>query len=762
MKTERICVFGVVQGVGFRPFVSRLAVAHHLVGTVCNRGSYVEIFLQGEDPQIQAFRRELPLQAPARSTILKIHTEVVERPRYASFAIVESAKEKGNIFVSPDIAICDACKEELFDPANRRYLHPFINCTACGPRLTILDSMPYDRERTSMGEFPMCPACEYEYTHAETRRYDAQPVCCNDCGPEVYLLDRPETGAAAITAARQILRDGGIVAVKGIGGFHFACDGTKETVVARLRQLKHRPVKPFAVMVKDLAAVRQYCHVTDAEAAVLDGHQKPIILLPKKTDTALVPSISPDNPYVGVMLPYAPLQLLLFTYPDGIEMPDCLVMTSANPSGAPICRTDDDVRENILPMCDAVLSHNRTIRLRADDSVMAFYHDEPYMIRRSRGYAPLPYFVGDFKESQVLGIGGELKNAFCLGKDNLFYLSPYIGDMADVRTVEALKASLTRMERLLETKPDVVVCDLHPKYNTTAVAQELGLPVRQIQHHYAHVLSCMAENDYLEPVIGVSFDGTGYGTDDTIWGGEVLIADTHDFKRFASLLPFTQSGGDASSREGWRIAVSLIYEALGQDVEQTKAWLTKLTLCSPQEGAMQFFMIEKGINSVASTSAGRLFDGVSAILGLCRASTFEGEGAMKLQFAAEQQAQPIQSRWETPLVRRHEQVYIDTPGLIRHIMDWLEAGMERGAIAYAFHDFLAQSIVAACEQARQETGLETIALTGGVFQNLLLLRLCDDALQERGFTVLRHHLVPPNDGGLALGQALWGAANFHR
>lgn len=761
MQTERICVFGVVQGVGFRPFVSRLAVAHQLKGTVCNRGSYVEILLQGTAAAKKTFRRDLPEQAPERATILKIHTESRDLPAFTDFAIVESAKEKGNIFVSPDIAVCDTCKRELFDPTNRRYLHPFINCTACGPRLTILDSMPYDRERTSMGEFPMCPACAYEYTHAETRRYDAQPVCCNDCGPTVYLLDRPEKGRDAIVKTREILSRGGIVAVKGIGGFHLCCDATNEAAVSCLRQLKHRPAKALAVMARDLAAAQTYCTVTQAEAAVLDGHQKPIIILPKKEGTLLAQSVSPDNPYVGVMLPYAPLQLLLFTYPDGIEMPDCLVMTSANPSGAPICRTDADVRANILPLCDAVLSHNRTIRLRADDSVMSFYDDEPYMIRRSRGYAPLPFFVGDYRQCQTLGMGGELKNTFCLSQDNLFYLSPYIGDMADVRTVEALKASLTRLERLLEIRPDIVVCDLHPRYNTTAVAQELGLPVRQIQHHYAHILACMAENDYLEPVIGVSFDGTGLGTDQTIWGGEILVANTHDFRRFASITPFTQGGGDAASREGWRIAMSLLYEYTNHDADATKGLADKLKLCTPQEGQMQLFMLEKGINSVVSTSAGRLFDGVSAILGLCQQSTFEGEGAMKLQFAAEQGTCAV-TPLSQPLERHGDRWQLATARIIRAVVEQYQDGVPVGQIAYTFHVHLAQCIVAACVAARSETGLKTVALSGGVFQNILLLRLCDDGLQEKGFTVLRHHLVPPNDGGLALGQALWGAANFHK
>lgn len=762
MKTMRICVFGVVQGVGFRPFVSRLAQAHELTGTVCNKGSYVEILLQGTRDAINAFVKDFPEKAPERSAILKIHQETIEYTAFAAFDIIESTREQGDIFVSPDIAICDTCKKELFDPSNCRYLHPFINCTACGPRLTILDSMPYDRERTSMGDFPMCPRCEYEYTHAETRRYDAQPVCCNDCGPRVYLLGRPEKDKAAITTARKIISHGGIVAVKGIGGFHLCCDGTDENAIARLRRLKHRPAKPFAVMMRDITTAEKYCRITDAERHVLEGHQKPIVLLPKRKDTDLAPAISPDNPYVGVMLPYAPIQLLLFTYEDDVRMPDVLVMTSANASGAPICRTDEDARNEIENMCDAILSHNRAIRLRVDDSVMAFYNDEPYMIRRSRGYAPLPYFVGTYKDRQILGMGGELKNTFCLSKENLFYLSPYIGDMADVRTVEALHASIVRMERLLEARPEMVVCDLHPRYNTTAVAKELGIPVQQIQHHYAHVLSCMAENEYLDPVIGVSFDGTGYGTDGTIWGGEILLANTHDFTRFASLKPFVQSGGDASSREGWRIAISLIYEAVGRDKIQTKKITEQLGFCTSEEASMQLVMIEKGINSITSTSAGRLFDGISAMLGLCKKSTFEGEGAMQLQFAAERyKSKPGKMEGQKNLKDVDGLLQMDTADMVRHCLVGIRHGKTVAELAHEFHRQLTAWICSACRMARAQTGLQAVVLTGGVFQNLLLLDMCRCTLEDDGFTVLRHHLVPANDGGLALGQALWGAANFH-
>ena len=476
----RVCirVFGIVQGVGFRPTVKRHADACDIAGSVSNKGPYVEIFAEGSEECVHSFIKQIQEEPPKRAVILKLDVENVESGEDGihkvesetdskeKFQIIESEKEEGEIFVSPDIAICPECKKELYDKNDRRYLHPFINCTCCGPRLTILDSMPYDRVRTSMGEFPMCEKCEYEYTHAETRRFDAQPVCCNDCGPEVYLLGRKERGADAIRYTRKVISEGGIVAVKGIGGFHLCCDAAKEETVARLRQRKKRPMKPFAVMMKDLDVVRRECETEPHLEEILDGHQKPIILLPKKEGGTLCESVAPDNPKIGVMLPYAPVQLLLFDYQDETKVSDCLVMTSANTSGAPICRDDEDALNELSGLCDVILSHDRKIRLRADDTVMDFYRGEPYMIRRSRGYAPLPFMMGNEFKGQVLAVGGELKNAFCIGKNQLFYPSPYIGDMGDVRTVKALKESVKRMEELLETKPQIVACDMHPSYNT--------------------------------------------------------------------------------------------------------------------------------------------------------------------------------------------------------------------------------------------------------------------------------------------------------
>ena len=783
--TWRIRVYGIVQGVGFRPTVSRQATAHGIYGTVCNKGPYVEIYAQGKKEKIEGFLNELKENPPKRAAILKINIEDITEENelhFETFDIIESEKTKGEIFVSPDIAICDECKKELFDPKDRRYLHPFINCTCCGPRLTILDALPYDRERTSMKEFPMCPECEAEYYNPESRRYDAQPVCCNACGPEVYLIktfDRTidMKGSDAITEARRVISEGGIVAVKGIGGFHLCCDASNEAAVELLRKRKRRPAKPFAVMARNLEVVQSVCELSKEQEEILTGHQKPILLLVRKEieTKQLCSSVAPGNPKVGVMLPYAPVQLLLFQYPDGIKMPDFLVMTSGNVSGAPICRSDEEALEELSEFCDCILSHNRKIRVRADDSVMDFYKNRPYMIRRSRGYAPLPIQTSGKWKGQVLAVGGELKNTFCIGVDSRFYPSAYVGDLEDLRTVNALKETIQRMETLLEVEPSVVVCDMHPKYNSTVVAEELGLPVLKVQHHYAHILSCMAENDWMEQVIGVSFDGTGYGTDGTIWGGEILLADLDGFRRIGSIEPFLQAGGDLSAKEGWRIAVSLIWQ-ISESKDEAMQIIQKLGLCEEKEAKVQLAMLERKINAVESTSAGRLFDGISAILGIRKKSSFEGEASMALEFAAE--AYEKRSGEKKINVLDGQKCLTESADDGRELL--LTSRLVRAAVevvsnigenavaedtfdqdliekaAYEFHKGLAEQIVTACIHAKEKTGCRTAALSGGVFQNGLLLRLTEDGLIANGFHVLTHQMIPPNDGGIALGQAFYG------
>jgi len=896
MTTLRFRVYGIVQGVGFRPTVDRHAQTAGIRGSVCNKGPYVEIYAQGTPDRVDRFRTLLNEKPPRRAAILKIDEKAApEAPVFDAFSIVESEKTSGEIYISPDIAICEECEAELFDPGNRRYLHPFINCTCCGPRMTILDALPYDRERTSMKMFPMCKTCAEEYYGPWSRRYDAQPVCCNDCGPEVYLLPvRSETeknntpgagsnarhkggtgttrggvhsdciGREAITAARRTILDGGIVAVKGIGGFHLCCDATNEAAVSRLRARKRRPAKPFAVMMRDEATVRRECLCSEAQHQILTGHQKPILLLERSgsRDAMIAPSVAPGNPTIGVMLPYVPLQHLLFRYDDGLTMPDCLVMTSGNVSGAPICRDDNDALAELSGFCDCILSHDRLIRIRADDSVMDFHRNQPYMIRRSRGYAPLPVLLSGCGETTeagktdtragtaksrhpgtnaaagetrypgksadeiiagrhfhcVLAAGGELKNSFCIGSGSLLYLSPYIGDLEDLRTVRALEETIGRMETLLEVKPEAVVCDLHPKYNSTMVAEDIaqarGIPIYRIQHHYAHILSCMAENDYADPVIGVSFDGTGFGTDGTIWGGEILVADYNGFTRQCSIEPFVQIGGDSAPRQGWRIAASMIWSLCrkgmlrkdaGEAADLYFSLMDTLALCDTQNAKAQRMMAERGIQAVRSTSAGRLFDAVSAMLGICRQSTYEGEASIELQFAAERYIRKMTDRETdgsgTPIpletgvkilrslllkadgtTGREEEkggaepadVFLSsaeaenkdnnmdpaaemftmpTDRLFADLLRRHLAGEDPEKLAYEFHAGLADMTVEACVRISERTGICTVALSGGCWQNRLLLTLTEDGLLEKGMTVLTHHLVPPNDGGIALGQA---------
>lgn len=733
MSAFIIKIFGLVQGVGFRPFVTRLARQFDFPGSVANKGSHVEIALECSFDQLENFLARLKETAPERAAILKIHTRLASTAEEENsglfadpFAIIPSEKEGGQVFVSPDIALCDSCRRELYDENNRRYLHPFINCTACGPRLTILQSMPYDRERTSMGSFPMCQDCQREYAAPADRRFYAQPVCCPRCGPRVFILDGEETGGEAITRARQAIIEGMIVAVKGLGGFHLVCSARDSRAVAALRQRKRRPAKPFALMLRDMDTAAAECApLSPAARKLLTGPQKPILLLPKGADTAIAPEAAPDNPRIGVMLPYTPLHCLLFDYPDGLndQMPNALVMTSGNLAGAPICRTDEEARENLLAtgIADLALTNDRPILLRADDSVISLADGQPMMIRRSRGYAPLPLVLSKEFKGSVLALGGELKNSFCLAKDDLLYPSPYIGDLTDLRTVAALEESVRRMMKLLEIKPELIVADLHPRYNSVTVAKklaaELGIPLVQVQHHYAHILSCLADSDYMEPVLGVALDGTGYGPDGTIWGGELLRCDDQGFQRLASLPPFLQPGGDDAARSGRKMAAALLEQGYKNPLLPITDAHAADCLVSPAELAAIQFQLAHNVNCVTSTSAGRLFDACAALLGLKGDNSFEGEAAMALEFAAA--AEPEGPAWR-------------------------------------FHQELARWILTACQKGREATGLSAVALSGGVFQNALLTKLTARLLEDRGFRVLCHRQIPPNDGGIAVGQALWG------
>lgn len=732
-----IKIFGIVQGVGFRPFVKNLADAQKIFGTVANRGSYVEIFAQGTNFALKNFLHDLKTKNPPRSAILKVDVSEIPDENFSDFKIIESAHEVGDIFVSPDISTCEACKNELFDPKNRRYLHPFINCTACGPRLTILENMPYDRERTSMKVFPMCKNCAEEYFSPENRRFHAQPVCCNDCGCEIFLLNSNFRGHEAIKHVRKLIFDGKIVAIKGIGGFHLACDAKNFSAVQKLRESKTRPTKPFAVMFRDVEAVKRECFLTDEQKNYLDSPQKPIILLEKVPNGQISANVAPEINKIGAMLPYTPLHMLIFDFPnDEIKnFPDALVMTSGNPSGVPISIDDDDAQEN-FGFCDAILTHNRKILLRADDSVMDFVENRPSMIRRSRGYAPLPIFYDSAKKIQVLAIGGELKNTFCLAKNNFLYVSPYIGDVGDLRTVEVLEKSIERMKNLLEIAPNVIICDKHPKYQTVALAEKLSeefnVPLLKIQHHYAHILSCMAENNFHGEVIGVAFDGTGFGDDKTVWGGEFFICDMKNYVRAAHITKFLQIGGEKSAREGWRIAFSMTNSDIASE----------LKLADEKNLLGMKFLLENRLNCVESTSVGRLFDAVAAILGICKVSTYEGEAAMRLQAFAERSTKNFSPKFMT------------TDEIFSEIVTRRLDGENICDSARFFHESLAEFTAQTVLELNHRTKIKNVALSGGVFQNSLLNSLTAEKIRRHGLKILCHSMIPANDGGICLGQAI--------
>ena len=733
--TFNIKIFGIVQGVGFRPFIKNLADNFFIFGTVANKGSYVEIFAQSSEQNLNNFLQEIPKKSPPRSAILKIDTtEIFSEKIFSDFKIIESTHERGDIFVSPDIAICKKCSAELFDKNNRRYLHPFINCKACGPRLTILENMPYDRERTSMKNFPMCESCSEEYFNKNSRRFDAQPICCNDCGPTIFLKNSHEKNLDAIKKIRKIILQGGIVAIKGIGGFHIACDAKNFSAVQKLRDKKFRPQKPFAVMFKNISAVEENCVLSETEKNFLDSPQKPIILLQKKFPEKIAENVAPQINKIGAFLPYTPLHLLIFDFPDEIKnFPDALIMTSLNFSGNPI-EIDDDFENNF---CDEILTHNRKILLRADDSVMTFFKNQPSMIRRSRGYSPLPIFIEKSKKISVLAVGGELKNTFALAKNNLIYASPYIGDFGNLKTAEIFEKSVARMSDLLEIFPEKIICDKHPRYQsvkiTEKISAEKNIFLEKIQHHYAHILSNLAENNFFGEVIGVAMDGTGFGDDGTIWGGEFFICDAKNYRRVDSISKFIQAGGDKSSVECWRSAISMI---------KNKNFAEKIF--SAEKVKAQKFLLEKNINCIESTSCGRLFDAVAAILKICEKNSYEGEAAMKLQSFAENFVGEVEVK-----------NIFSTQELFEKILEKVLEGEDRNFLAKYFHAGLAEIIFEKVLEISSREKIFTVALSGGVFQNILLTEILLEKLAKKNFKVLLNKMIPANDGGICVGQAFY-------
>ncbi|MGC8874149.1 MAG: carbamoyltransferase HypF [Chloroflexia bacterium] len=760
----RVHIRGIVQGVGFRPFVYNLATELGLSGWVRNSSSGVEIEAFGPEVLLSAFVRRLQEEAPPLARIDTFQVAPIPLPQElpAGFAIHHSAGRPGEFLpIAPDVAICDACLRELFDPHDRRYRYPFINCTNCGPRFTIIRDIPYDRPNTTMAPFQMCPECQAEYDDPANRRFHAQPNACPLCGPHVWLRE-PEgaevlSGEAAIQRTRSLLSSGRIVAIKGLGGFHLACDATDDAAVGRLRERKGRVDKPFALMAFDLETVRRFCHVDPEEERLLTSRERPIVLLRRREAAPISPLVAPGNPYLGFMLPYTPLHYLLLEPASGF--PPALVMTSGNYSEEPIVTDNEEALTRLAPLVDAFLLHDREIHARCDDSVVRIFQGRELPIRRSRGYAPFPVHL-PFSSPPVLAVGAELKNTFCLTREEYAFLSQHIGDMENYETLSFFRQMVEQLMRTFRVQPARLACDMHPAYLATRYARERaaseGIPLEMVQHHHAHVAAAMVENGLPEgvSVIGVALDGTGFGLDSAIWGGEFLLAEYRSFQRLAHLRYFPLPGGDAAIRRPYRVALSCLWDA-GVSWEED---LPPVAAASELERSVLRRQLERGLGTVPTSSMGRLFDAVAALAGVRQEVTYEAQAAMELEglvVPEEEEAYPFSleegsdGSWT-----------VDARPTIRAVVADVRAGLASGRIAARFHNGVARMIAEVCRRARDTYGIDQVVLSGGVFQNVTLLAKVIPLLIEAGMTVYTHHQVPPNDGGLSLGQAAVAAARL--
>jgi hydrogenase maturation protein HypF len=755
---RRYSVSGLVQGVGFRPFAYVTAAELALAGSVGNTVDGVVVEVEGDPDAVAEYGRRLREDAPPLAMVTSVQAADLPVEGGTGFTIAASGGGgPARTLASPDVAICADCLRELRDPADRRHRHPFISCTNCGPRFTIITRLPYDRDATTMAGFAMCPACRTEYEDPADRRFHAQPIACPDCGPRLDL--RTGDGATAygedaLRAARKLLAAGQIVAVKGLGGYHLACDARNAGAVAELRRRKRRGGKPFAVMVADLDAARRLVTLTPGETELLTGLRRPIVLLPRRTGTAdgVADAVAPDNPDLGLMLPYTPLHVLLFGLPGDPPGPDALVMTSGNLAGEPIVTDDAEALTRLAPLADAWLRHDRGIRVPCDDSVSRHVAGAELPIRRSRGYAPLPLAL-PFEVPPVLAAGADLKNTCALGSGRYAWVSQHIGDMDDISTLDALTRTQRHLSELTGVRPEVLVADRHPGYRSGEWARTHaeGRPVRMVQHHHAHIAAVMAEHGIGidEQVIGVAFDGTGYGDDGAVWGGEVLIADYKSYRRVAHLGYVPLAGGDASVLRPYRMALSHLRAA-------GLAWhpeLPAVAACPPAERDVLAHQLATGFGCVPTSSMGRLFDAVSSLAGVRHLAEYEAEAAIALEGRA--RGAGSGPGYEFGLA---DPTVADPGPVIRAVAEDVASGVDAAVIAARFHAAVTALIAALAERCRAQTGLDVVALGGGVFQNALLIDAAGRVLRERGFTVLRPRLLPPNDGGIALGQLVIGAS----
>ncbi len=773
MNGLQVHISGIVQGVGFRPFVYNLAVRHNLKGWVRNTSAGVEIEVDGEQDALEAFLEALRREAPPLSRIDELTASFRPANGFAAFDILHSeAIPSAFQPISPDVAICGDCLRELFDPNDRRYRYPFINCTNCGPRFTIITDIPYDRPNTTMASFSLCADCAREYADPSNRRFHAQPVACPVCGPKVWL-ETPNSVSRlenedAIREARRLLAAGNILAIKGLGGFHLACDATDAQAVAELRRRKLRVDKPFALMMPDLETVEQHCLVGDAERELLQSAARPIVLLKRKPESNIAQEAAPYQNRLGVMLPYTPLHYLLFARPGvqplTFDLPP-LVMTSGNLSEEPIATGNEEARTKLASLADAFLMHDREIHVRCDDSVVctvehpsapsgvgASQTANVYPIRRSRGYAPFPLKLS-FEVPQLLAAGAELKNTFCLTKGKYAFLSHHIGDMENYETLQSFERGVEHFERLFRVRPEAIAHDLHPNYLATRYvlqrAERENLPLFGVQHHHAHVAACMAEHGLMEPVIGAAFDGTGYGEDGAIWGGEFLVAEYASYQRAAHLEYFPLPGGDAAIRKPARTALALLW-SLGLEWEEDLAPLKALP---PQEVTALQTQLRHGINTLFTSSIGRLFDAAAALAGGRQKVNYEGQAAVEFEARADEAEAGA-------YVFAVNQAQVEVRSAIESLIGDVRAGVPLSRISARFHNGLAQGVREMIGIIRRETGLRVVVLSGGVWQNITLLRRTLSLLQADGLSVYVHCNVPANDGGLSLGQAAVAAARM--
>ena len=779
---KQISVRGVVQGVGFRPFVYRLAHDHGLTGWVLNHSGGVEIEVEGTPSTLDAFIHGLTAQAPPLARIINVEVTGAPPAGYARFEIRHSVAEEGRYqLISPDIATCADCLRELLDPDDRRFRYPFTNCTNCGPRFTIIRDIPYDRPLTTMQPFALCPDCQREYDDPLDRRFHAQPNACPVCGPHIWIEEAgvapsrqaedhsPPSkleGDAAMRLAGEMLLAGKVLAIKGLGGFHLACDATASGAVQTLRVRKGRPAKPLAVMMATLEDVRRHCYLSDEEETLLLSQQCPIVLLRWRDGSTVVRDVAPNNRFLGVMLPYTPLHHILLR-----DLGRPLVMTSGNLSEEPIAQDNDEARNHLSPLADAFLMHNRDIYARYDDSVWFsptldardpdFQSAQP--IRRSRGYAPFPIRL-PFHTKPILAVGAELKNTFCLAREDFAFLSQHIGDMENLETLEHLEATVDLYRHLFRVEPELVAHDLHPDYFSTKFAHSLPCGPESlvgVQHHQAHIASCLVDNDWPQdggPVIGVAWDGTGYGLDGHIWGGEFFVGDYRGFRRAAHLEYLPMPGGDAAIRHPWRLALGYVYALTHELPDLRSSFVDPNPGITGQEIHIVRQQVDRHLNTPLTSAAGRLFDAVAALIGLRQQVTYEAQAAIELEMLAAGWQPAIQDRdaflpYPFALKREGKGIVIGLRDLIGAIQAGLEMGTSRAEIGWRFHLTMAELITVVCQRLAQETGLRTVALSGGCFQNRLLLSMSVPRLEQAGFAVLLHRRVPCNDGGISLGQA---------